>query len=155
MLSPDPMLLPTPLPVSSPCRLPMISDSSIRRRLRQRILSPRCRNQDPGLEGPMSAPRLPWCGRHRGPIGLALRQHPETRFRQMPRHRHLRLAMPPPGPQALIQLADVGVPTPRPVQHGTIGGFHKRPLQVLIDITADGAKAHLAATRVLARHQPL
>ena len=46
------------------------------------------------------------------------------------------------------------ITTPRPIQHGTIGGFHKGPLQVLIHIAADRTKAHLAATRVLTRHQP-
>lgn len=67
------MLTSTPRPVGPGRRLPMKSDSSMRRLLRQNIMSPRCRNQDTGLVGPMSATRLPWCGRPRGPIGLTLR----------------------------------------------------------------------------------
>ena len=147
------MLLALTLPVSAPCRLPIISDSSIRRLERQRIMSPRCRKQDTGLKGPMSTTRLPWCGRRRGPIGLALGQHPETRFRQVSRNGHLRFAMPPTPAKTVVELTDVRVPAPRLIQHGTVGRFHKGPLQILIHIAADGAKVELAPTRVLPRHQ--
>lgn len=67
------MLTSTPRPVNPGRRLPRKSNSSIRRLLRQNIMSPQGRNQDTGFVGSMSATRLPWCGRPRDPIGLTLR----------------------------------------------------------------------------------
>ena len=133
---------------------PMLSDSSIRRLMRQRNIPQRCRNQNAGLGGPMSRARLPLGGRHRFPIGLSFLEHPETGLRKMARHSHFRLAVTAPCFNPFIEPADMIVATTLAVKHRTVGRLHKGPLQVHIDITAHGSKTDLAATGVLPCHQP-
>src|SRR4249920_3224246 len=89
---------------------PMLSDSSIRRLMRQRNISQRCRNQDAGLGGPMRHARLALCGRHRFPIGLSFLKHPKTSLREVARHSHLRFAVATTGFDPLVKPADMTVP---------------------------------------------
>src|SRR5262249_36392321 len=99
---------------------PMLSDSSIRRHPRQRNISQRCRNQHAGFP-PMSAARLTLRGRHRFPIGLSFLKHPEACLREVARQGHFGLAVATPGLDALVEPADVTVPTALRVKQRTIG----------------------------------
>src|SRR5687768_13570582 len=103
---------------------PMLSDSSIRRLVRQRNISQRCRNQHAGLSGPMSEARLALRGRHRFAIGFSFFKHPETGLREVARHSHLGLAMAAPGLDPLVKPADVTVATALRVKQRTVGGLH-------------------------------
>ncbi len=90
---------------------PMLSDSSIRRLERQRIISQRCRNQRAGLSGPMSPARLALCGRHRFAIGFSFFKDPETGLREVARHGDFGFVMTAAGFDALVKLADMIVTT--------------------------------------------
>src|SRR5882724_3828553 len=133
---------------------PMLSDSSIRRLMRQRNVSQRCRNQHAGLDGPMSLARLALRGRHRFPIGLSFLKHPKTGLREVTGHSHFRFAMAAPGFDPLVKPTDMIVATALSVKHGTVGSFHEGPFQIDIDIAAHRSKTDLPPAGVLSRHQP-
>ena len=134
------MFLSKPIPVVRNST-PMLSDSSIRRLMRQRIIPQRCRNQHAGLSGPMSAARLPLGGRHRFPIGLSFLKHPKTGLREMTRHGHLGFAMTPACFDPLVKPAGMTVATALAIKDRAIGRFHKGPLQIHLDIAAHRSKA--------------
>src|SRR5262245_3133662 len=152
LLSTPKMLLSKPTPVIRNS-YPLLSDSSIRRLERQNIIPHRCRNQATGLDGPMDSARLALRGQHRFPIGLSFLQHPKTGFRKMTGHRHLGAVVAASGFNPLVKLADVLVVTALAIEDCAVGGFHKRPLQINIDIAAYRPVMKLSATGVLARHQ--
>src|SRR4029434_103005 len=133
---------------------PMLSDSSIRRLMRQRNISQRCRNQNTGLTGPMRHARLALRGRHRFPIGLSFLKHPKTSLREVASHSHLRFAVATPRFDSLVKPADMMVATALSVKQGTVGGFHEGPFQIDIDIAAHRSEANLTAAGVFPRHQP-
>src|SRR5688572_27632742 len=147
------MFLSKPLPVVRTSN-PMLSDSSIRRLMRQRNIPQRCRNQNTGLSGPMRRARLALRGRHRFPIGLSFLKHPKTSFREMARHRHLRFAVTSARFDPLVKPADMTVLTTFPIKHRAVSRLHKGPLQINIDIAAHRPIAEFAAAGVFARHQP-
>src|SRR5215467_846101 len=134
-------------------RNPLLSDSSIRRLVRQRIISQRCRNQDTGLEGPMRRTRLALRGQHRFPIELSFLKHPKTGLREMACHRHLGPVVAAPSFDPLIKPADMMVATALAIENRAISGFHKGPLQIHVDIAAYRSVVKLAAAGVLARYQ--
>src|SRR4030095_8554324 len=107
---------------------PMLSDSSIRRLMRQRNISQRCRNQNTGLTGSMRHARLALRGRHRFPIGLSFLKHPKTSLREVASHSHLRFAVATPRVDSLVKPADMMVATALSVKQGTVGGFHEGPV---------------------------
>src|SRR5436853_7616006 len=82
----------TPLPVVRTSN-PMLSDSSIRRLMRQRNFPQRCRNQNAGLDGPMRRARLAWRGRHRFPIGFFFFTHPKSCLRKVASQDHFGFGM--------------------------------------------------------------
>src|SRR5438105_6667935 len=143
----------TPLPVVRTSN-PMLSDSSIRRLMRQRNFPQRCRNQNAGLDGPMSRARLALRGRRRFPIGFSFRKHPEACLREMARYGDFCFTVAAPWFDALIKPADMIVATALRVKQRTVGRLDKGPLQIHIDIAAHRSKADLPAARILARHQP-
>jgi hypothetical protein len=100
---------------------PMLSDSSIRRLKRQRNISQRYRNQNAGLNRPMSAARLALGGRHRFPIGLSFFKHPEAGLGEVAGHGHFSFTMPPAAFNALIKTADVPVAAALGVEHRAVG----------------------------------
>src|ERR1700741_1123331 len=132
---------------------PLLSDSSIRRLERQSIIPQRCRNQVTGLDGPMDDARLALRGQLRFPIGLSFLQHPKTGFRKMTGYRHLGTVVATPGLNPFIKLADLLVATTSAILDRAASRFDKGPLQINIDITANGAVTELSAAGVLARHQ--
>src|SRR5512145_327876 len=146
------MFLSKPIPVVRDSN-PMLSDSSIRRLKRHRNIPQRCRNQNAGLSGPMNAARLALCGRHRLPIGLSFLKYPKTSFREMARHRHLRLAVTSACFDPWVKLADMIVATTLAIKYRAVGRLHKGPLQINIDVAAHRPVTEFAAAGVLARHQ--
>src|SRR5215470_11860009 len=133
---------------------PMLSDSSIRRLMRQRNLPQRCRNQVAGLDGPKDSARLALRGRHRFPIGFSFLKHPKSCFREVACHSHLGLIVPAPCSQSLIKPADMVIATTLPIKHRTVGRLHKCPLKVAVHITTYRSEVELTPTGVLARNQP-
>src|SRR5580765_1731633 len=99
---------------------PMLSDSSIRRLMRQRNISQRCRNQNASLRGPMRRARLALRGRHRFPIGLSFLKHPEASLGEVARDSDFGFAMAAPGLKASIKPAHMSVVTAPGIEHGTI-----------------------------------
>src|SRR5688572_6913140 len=132
---------------------PMLSDSSIRRLVRQRIISQRCRNQRAGLSGPMSRPRLALCGRHRFAIRFSFLKDPETGLGEVAGHGHFSFVMTSAGFDPLVKPADMIVATALTIEDRAVGRFHKGPLQIHIDIASHRPEADLAAAGVLPRHQ--
>src|SRR5688500_3357769 len=133
---------------------PMLSDSSIRRLKRQRIIPQRCRNQDAGLSGPMSRARLALRGRHRFPIGFSFLKHPEACLREVAGNSHFGFAMAPPWLDPLVKPADMIVATTLAIKDRAVSRLNKGPLQIHIDIAGHRSKANLPAAGVLPRHQP-
>src|SRR4030095_1993922 len=133
---------------------PMLSDSSIRRLMRQRNVSQRCRNQNAGLTGPMRLARLALRERHRFPIGLSFLKHPEAGLREVTGHSHFRFAVATPSFNSFVEPPDMIVATTLAVEHCTVRRLHKGPFQIHIDIATHGSKTDLPTTGVLPCHQP-
>src|SRR5687768_636608 len=104
---------------------PMLSDSSIRRLKRQRIIPQRCRNQDAGLSGPMSRARLALRGRHRFPIGFSFLKHPEACLREVAGNSHFGFAMAPPWLDPLVKPADMIVATTLAIKDRAVSRLNK------------------------------
>src|ERR1041385_1093555 len=124
---------------SKPLRLvhyshPMLSDSSIRRLVRQRNISQRCRNQNASLVGLMRPTRLALRGRHRFPIGLSFLKHPEAGLSEVTCDGDFGFAVAPAGFNPLVKPADMTIPTAPRIEQCAIGRLDKSPLQIHIDI---------------------
>src|SRR5438128_609061 len=143
----------TPLPVVRTSN-PMLSDSSIRRLMRQRNFPQRCRNQNAGLDGPMSRARLALRGRHRFPIGFSFFKHPKARLRKVASHGHFGFAMAAARFNPLVKSADMIVATALAIENRAVGSFHKGPLQIHIDISTNRSVVKFPPAGVLTRHQP-
>src|SRR5207237_1365865 len=143
----------TPLPVVRTSN-PMLSDSSIRRLMRQRNFPQRCRNQNAGLDGPMSRARLALRGRHRFPIGFSFFNPPKARLRQVASHGHFGFAMAAARFNPLVKSADMIVATALAIENRAVGSFHKGPLQIHIDISTNRSVVKFPPAGVLTRHQP-
>ncbi len=133
---------------------PMLSDSSIRRLVRQRNISQRCRNQNASLVGLMRPTRLALRGRHRFPIGLSFLKHPEAGLSEVTCDGGFGFAVAPAGFNPLVKPADMTIPTAPRIEQCAIGRLDKSPLQIHIDIAPYRAQTNLAAARALPRHQP-
>src|SRR6266571_1907821 len=143
----------TPLPVVRTSN-PILSDSSIRRLMRQRNFPQRCRNQNAGLDGPMSRARLALRGRHRFPIGFSFFKHPKARLRKVASHGHFGFAMAAARFNPLVKSADMIVATALAIENRAVGSFHKGPLQIHIDISTNRSVVKFPPAGVLTRHQP-
>src|SRR5437016_8180315 len=132
----------------------MLSDSSIRRLMRQRNFPRRCRNQNAGLDGPMGRARLALRGRHRFPIGFSFFKHPKARLRKVASHGHFGFAMAAARFNPLVKSADMIVATALAIENRAVGSFHKSPLQIHIDISTNRSVVKFPPAGVLTRHQP-
>src|SRR5881409_1641505 len=139
----------TPLPVVRTSN-PMLSDSSIRRLMRQRNFPQRCRNQNAGLDGPMSRARLALRGRHRFPIGFSFFKHPKARLRKVASHGHFGFAMAAARFNPLVKSADMIVATALAIENRERCGYdHISRLYQRIKSRRGHSKAKVAVARHL------
>jgi len=68
-------------------------------------------------------------------------------------HRHFGAVVAAPGFNPLVKPADVLVVTALTIEDRAVSRFHKRPLQINVDVAAYGPVMKLSAAGVLARHQ--
>src|SRR2546422_9313460 len=120
----------------------------------QRNFPQRCRNQNAGLDGPMSRARLALRGRHRFLIGFSFFKHPKARLRKVASHGHFGFAMAAARFNPLVKSADMIVATALAIENRAVGSFHKGPLQIHIDISTNRSVVKFPPAGVLTRHQP-
>src|SRR5262249_22049062 len=109
-----------------------------------------CRNHSPSFWSSWALRARPrWTkrpmARDRLSIRLLLRQDPVRRLGEMPGHGPDGLGMAFPAGEALVEPADMASRIAPTQQIGRRRGFHERPLEVAVDVRAEGTVARLPA----------